>query len=90
MDITTMIQEFIMPIALVGCFALGAALKSMELFPDKYIPLAMLICGACIAPLVTGDWSAQTIMIGAISGWASTGLHQTFKQLNKKDGNLKE
>ncbi len=85
MEITEIITQFLMPLVLAGCYAIGAALKSTEHYPDKYIPATMLLVGATLAPLATGDWSAQTIMIGAISGWASTGLNQTIKQLSNKE-----
>ena len=85
MEITEIINQFLMPLVLAACYAIGAALKSTEHYPDKYIPATMLFIGAVLAPLATGDWSAQTIMIGAISGWASTGLNQTIKQLSNKE-----
>lgn len=85
MEITEIINQFLMPLVLAACYAIGAALKSTEHYPDKYIPATMLFVGAVLAPLATGDWSAQAIMIGAISGWASTGLNQTIKQLSNKE-----
>ena len=85
MEITEIITQFLMPLVLAACYAIGAALKSTEHYPDKYIPATMLLIGAMLAPLITGDWSAQTIMIGAISGWASTVLIQTIKQLSSKE-----
>ena len=85
MEITEIITQFLMPLVLAACYTIGAALKSTEHYPDKYIPATMLLVGATLAPLATGDWSAQTIMIGAISGWASTGLNQTIKQLSNKE-----
>ena len=85
MEITEIITQFLMPLVLAACYAIGAALKSTEHYPDKYIPATMLLVGATLAPLATGDWSAQPIMIGAISGWASTGLNQTIKQLSNKE-----
>lgn len=85
MEITEIITQFLMPLVLAACYAIGAALKSTEHYPNKYIPATMLLVGAVLAPLATGDWSAQTIMIGAISGWASTGLNQTIKQLSNKE-----
>lgn len=85
MEITSIIEQFLMPLVLAACYAIGAALKSTEHYPDKYIPATMLFIGAVLAPLATSDWSAQTIMIGAISGWASTGLNQTIKQLSSKE-----
>ena len=85
MEITEIITQFLMPLVLAACYAIGAALKSTEHYPDKYIPATMLIIGAVLAPLATGDWSAETIMIGAISGWASTGLNQTIKELSNEE-----
>ena len=85
MEITEIITQFLMPLVLAACYAIGAALKSTEHYPDKYIPATMLLVGATLAPLATGDWSAQTIMIGAISGWASTVLNQTIKQLSNNE-----
>ena len=85
MEITEIITQFLMPLVLAACYAIGAAFKSTERYPNKYIPGTMLFIGAALAPLATGDWSAQTIMIGAISGWASTGLNQTIKQLSHKE-----
>ena len=85
MEITEIINQFLMPLVLAACYAIGAALKSTEHYPDKYIPATMLFVGAVLAPLATGDWSAQAIMIGAISGWASTGLNQTITQLSSKE-----
>lgn len=85
MEIMDIINQFLMPLVLAGCYAIGAALKSTEHYPDKYIPVTMLLIGGVLAPLATGDWSAETIMIGAISGWASTGLNQTIKQLSSKE-----
>ncbi len=83
MEITTMLEQFMMPIVLVGCYAAGAALKSTQKYPDKFIPITMFIAGGILALLVGQDRSVQTILMGAISGWASTGLNQTIKQLTK-------
>lgn len=83
MEIMEMLEQFVMPLVLVGCFVIGAALKSTEKYPNKYIPLTVLILGGILAPLATGSWTAEQIIIGCISGWASTGLDQTVKQLTK-------
>lgn len=72
-----------MPLVLAACYCVGAALKSTEKYPNKYIPLTMLVIGGMIAPLATGKWTVEQIIIGCISGWASTGLDQTIKQLSK-------
>ena len=42
MEITEIITQFLMPLVLAACYAIGAALKSTEHYPDKYIPATML------------------------------------------------
>ena len=49
MEITEIITQFLMPLVLAGCYAIGAALKSTEHYPDKYIPATMLLIGAVLA-----------------------------------------
>lgn len=84
MEIGTMIQEYIIPITFLFCYALGAALKATEKFKDNYIPLVLMIVGAFINPMATHAWTAEAIFIGGISGWASVGFNQTIKQLTSK------
>ena len=81
MEITEIINQFLMPLVVAGCFALGSALKKAEFFQNKYIPLAMLILGAALG----GILSVEGIIAGAVSGWASTGFDQTIKQLTHKE-----
>lgn len=83
MEIMEILEQFMMPIVLGGCYAAGAALKSTEKYPDKLIPITMFVAGGVLAPFIAGNWSAQTILMGCISGWASTGLNQTIKQISK-------
>lgn len=85
MEITTLLEQFTMPIILVSCYAAGAALKSTEKYPDKLIPITMFVVGGILAPFIVQDGSVQTILMGCISGWASTGLNQTIKQLSKEE-----
>lgn len=85
MEITAIVQEFLMPVVLAGCFALGMALKATKRFPDEYIPITLLLVGAIIAPLVAGKFEAEIVVMGAISGWAAVGLNQTIKQLGKSE-----
>lgn len=83
MEITSLLEQFIMPVVLAGCYTAGMAFKSTGKYPDKYIPVTMFFAGGVLASLITKDWSVQTMLTGAISGWASTGLNQTIKQLSK-------
>lgn len=84
MDIATMIQEYYVPIIIVGCFCVGYALKQAGFIKDKFIPLIMLILGGVSGIIVKGV-SYEAIVCGMCSGLASTGVHQIFKQLSKDD-----
>jgi len=84
MEITEIINKFLMPLVVAGCFALGSALKKAEFFQNKYIPLAMLILGAALGGILSG-FTVEGIIAGAVSGWASTGFDQTIKQLTHKE-----
>ena len=84
MDIGTLIQDFCLPIIVVFCYCVGFGLKKASFFEDKYIPIAMIALGAISGLLISG-MDFQNIMIGAISGAASSGVNQVYKQLKKED-----
>ncbi|MEO1770267.1 phage holin family protein [Candidatus Enterococcus ferrettii] len=70
--------EYLMPLAMAGCLVLGYCLKQFKRINiNDYIPTILAVVGALIAGSVNG-FSMESIIIGAISGLASTGLHQAF------------
>jgi len=76
-----------MPIVIAACLILGFIIKQWIPGDNKWIPTILAIFGALIA--VVAMWpviSLETIIAGAFSGLASTGLHQAFKQLITKEG----
>ena len=79
-----MLSEYLV-IGVVGiCLCVGYVIKnSLDFIPNKYIPLIMLILGVTINIVI--NWktgiNANTILAGMLSGLASTGLHQAFKNL---------
>lgn len=83
MDLS-MLSEYLV-IGVVGiCLCVGYVIKnSLDFIPNKYIPLIMLILGVTINIVI--NWktgiNANTILAGMLSGLASTGLHQAFKNL---------
>ena len=79
----SLMTEFLMPVVLVACYALGMALKSTRWFPDSMIPLTLFLSGAAAAPFVSGIFTVERVMIGAVTGWAAVGLNQTIKQTSK-------
>ncbi len=80
MDITTIIEQFYMPIIIVACLCIGYILKKIDFVPDKFIPLIMGILGVTFA-FISNGLSFEVFVGGLFSGLASTGLHQVFKQI---------
>lgn len=73
------------------CYVIGMGFKAWGKI-DKYIPCIMgglgMILGA-IGLQVMPDFPAADIItaiaVGAVSGWAATGINQVFKQLAKDE-----
>ena len=87
MDLTVLTQYF--SIVVVGiCLCVGYVIKnSLEFIPNKYIPLIMLILGLVINVLMNlNGINAEVILTGMLSGLASTGLYEMFKNfINQED-----
>lgn len=76
------LTEFIAPVIVGICLCVGALIKGyIKDVDNKYIPTICAVLGVILAAWSAG-WqiTPQVILTGLISGWASTGLHQTFKQ----------
>lgn len=86
MDLNVLL-EFINVIVLGICLCVGYVIKnSLSFIPNKYIPLIMLILGVILniifnIPNITGE----VVLTGMISGLASTGLYEMFKNLLFKE-----
>ena len=82
MDLS-MLLDFINIIVLGICLCVGYVIKnSLDFIPNKYIPLIMLVLGTILnivfnIPNITG----AVVLTGMISGLASTGLYEVFKNL---------
>ena len=72
----------------VLCYIVGAAIKAWDRLDDKYIPAIMGLLGIILGLLAycihMPDFPAQDVItaaaVGAVSGWAATGINQMFKQ----------
>lgn len=75
------------PAILVICWLVGYGVKQIEGLNNKWIPVIVGVVGAAIGVVgyFTGVVPAQNyldaIVIGIVSGEASTGVHQVYKQL---------
>lgn len=75
------ITDLYVPIILVACLVVGYIFH--QWIPDvenKWIPTVVTVLGIVLAGVTTG-WTVPSLVAGAVSGLASTGLHQLFKQL---------
>ena len=87
MDLS-MLSEYLVIVVVGICLCVGYVIKnSLDFIPNKYIPLIMLILGTTVNVLI--NWNvgidAKVILAGMLSGLASTGLHQAFKNFINKD-----
>mgnify|MGYP001164607272 FL=1 len=82
-----LLQQLVMPLTVLGCLVIGYVLKNYIALDNKHIPLIMALCGILITVAINGYVSVEvTVIGGALSGLASTGLHQAFSQyINKED-----
>ena len=80
MNIAELVQQSYVPVIVLFCLVIGYVIKKIEKIPDKYIPLIMLILGGISGVIVNG-LSFTGVTYGMVSGVASTGFHQVFKQL---------
>lgn len=90
-EIINVLQEWTNLSIVGGCLIFGYLLKNYIPLDNKHIPVIMATTGVVIALVLNGYVSFEaTILTGALSGLASTGLHQVFHQYinNKDDGGV--
>lgn len=75
------ITELYIPIVLAACLVVGFVLKRWIPTDNKWIPTVLVLLGSVLGCVASGSISLESIVAGAVTGLASTGLHQVFKQL---------
>lgn len=81
------LTEYITPIILVACLLVGYIVKKyVKDVDNKYIPTIVCALGAVLGAVVNGV-SLEAIVGGAVSGLASTGLHQMLTKWIDNVGN---
>lgn len=87
MDITQM--ETVLAIVVIS-YLIGIAAKLVKLIPDEAIPVIVGVAGGCLGvagmylmPEFPANDILNAISIGIVSGLASTGVNQVWKQMNK-------
>ena len=82
------ITEFYIPIVLIACLVVGYCIKHISwlaAISNEYIPTILAVLGAVLGCVSAGSVSLENIVYGAVTGLASTGLHQAFSQLINKE-----
>lgn len=80
------LNEYMIPVVLGICLVCGWIVKKWITDVDnKYIPTIVTILGVFLT-VWSNEWnvSLEIILSGLITGAASTGLHQLFKQFIEK------
>lgn len=77
--------ELYVPIVMAICLAVGYILKRWT-NDEKHriIPTVLAILGAVCACIHARSITLEIVAAGAITGLASTGVHQAFKQIIEK------
>lgn len=82
-DLTNLTQ-FINPTILVACLVVGYIIKNwLKTADNQIIPTVVFVFGMILSVVIAitsgTTITVETFVMGAISGLASTGLHQVFK-----------
>ncbi|KFN90712.1 hypothetical protein TMUPMC115_1786 [Tetragenococcus muriaticus PMC-11-5] len=82
------INEHLIPVIVIAGLIVGYVIRVTPVLQParEYIPLIVCILGAVLGTIIQGV-TVEAIIMGAVSGLASTGLNQVFrKALNLKEG----
>ena len=87
MDLSTL-NTYLIPIVVIACLIVGYCIKHiswLDKVSNEYIPAVLAVLGAVLGCIANGSITLETVVFGALSGLASTGLHQAFTQIINKD-----
>lgn len=85
----TFLTDFYMPLVLVACLIVGYCIKHigwLDKISNQYIPTILVVLGAVLGCVASSSLSLENVVYGALSGLASTGLHQVFKKIIENGG----
>ena len=74
------------------CYVIGMGCKAYEKLADRWIPVIMAVCGGVLGVVglyTMPDFPVNDIInavaVGMVSGLASTGVNQLYKQAGKNE-----
>lgn len=83
------LQELYMPLVVLAGLIVGYCIKNIKWLDElsnQYIPTILAVLGAVLGCMINQSATPENIIYGALSGLASTGLHQWFTQTILKEG----
>lgn len=83
-------QDMLFPIVVLACLIIGYVIKNTTFLANNlngYIPLILAVTGAVLGFVYNHELTLESAVYGALSGLASTGLHQTLKNFIGGDKN---
>jgi uncharacterized membrane protein len=83
------LNDYLVLIVVGICLCVGYVLKHFVPTDNinRFIPLVMAVLGVVLNVWVNGfTFTPEILLGGLVSGLASTGMHQLFKQFITKDG----
>ena len=80
------LTNFTVPIIVGICLCVGYVLKNIVSTDvvNKYIPLIMAVLGVTLNTWMNMSFTPEILLGGLVSGLASTGLYEAFKNFLKK------
>lgn len=78
------LEQYYMGIVVIACLIVGYCIKHitwLDEISNQYIPAVLALFGAFLGCVANGSITLENIVYGALSGLASTGLHQIFSRL---------
>lgn len=80
------ISELYVPIVMAICLCVGYILKHwIKDVDNRIIPTVLALLGAVCACVHVKGITLEAVAAGAVTGLASTGIHQIFKQMIEKE-----
>ncbi|MBT9778854.1 holin [Clostridium sp. MCC353] len=83
MDLNYITQMYV-PIVMAACLVIGYCVKHitcLDRISNQYIPSILAIAGAVLTCIDSGGVTLNSIVAGAVTGLASTGLYEAFRNL---------
>ena len=86
MDLSYIAQMYV-PVVMAACLVIGYCIKHITYLnkvSNQYIPTILAVVGAILTCVDAGVVNLTCIIAGAVTGLASTGLYEAFRNLIEK------